>query len=57
MELSRAPTNTVNWSLTKEQKNTMEQSQLLQQKVLEKLDTHMQKKKKYRHRPYTFHKN
>ena len=57
MELSRAPTNTVNWSLTKEQKNTMEQSQLLQQKVLEQLDTHMQKKKKYRHRPYTFHKN
>ena len=45
MELSRAPTNTVNWSLTKEQKNTMEQSQLLQQKVLEQLDTHMQKKK------------
>ena len=44
MELSRAPTNTVNWSLTKEQKNIMEQSQLLQQNVLEQLDPHMQKK-------------
>lgn len=44
MELSRAPTNTVNWALTKEQKNIMEQSQLLQQTVLEQLDTHMQKK-------------
>ena len=44
MELSRAPTSTVNWSLTKEQKNTMEQSQLLQQNVLKQLDPHMQKK-------------
>ena len=57
MELSRAPTNTVNWSLTKEQKNIMEQSQLLQQNVLEQLDPHMQKKNKCRNRPYTAHKN
>ena len=57
MELSRAPTSTVNWSLTKEQKNTMEQSQLLQQNVLKQLDPHMQKKIKCRNRPYTAHKN
>ena len=53
----QTPINTVNRSWTKEQNNTTEQRQSLQQMVLEPLDTPPPAKDDSRHRPYTHHRN
>ena len=53
----QTPINTVNWSWKKEQSNTTEQRQSLQQMVLESLDTPPPAKDESRCRPYIRRRN